>query len=69
MQKVRTFESFPVHDICPVCRTNNDGECVLVGIDGTGDGNIVEAIPVHLVCAVATNYNRSVGILYRRASN
>ena len=62
----RTFEQFPEDVTCPVCQTNDQGQCVLVQIDGTGDGNIAEAVPVHLACAVASNFRREIGVLYRR---
>jgi hypothetical protein len=65
---MRVFERFPDTDICRVCGTNREGKCVLVGIDGTSDGRIQEAIPLHLECAVATNYNAGLGIIYRRVN-
>lgn len=66
IEKPRTFETFPEKDVCPICGTNGKGECVLLPIDGTGDDGICEAIPVHLWCAVATNYSRNVSVIYRR---
>ena len=62
----RTFQHFPEDSVCPICRTSDDGECVLVQIDGTGDSKIAEAAPMHLSCAVASNFNRDVGVIYRR---
>lgn len=62
---LRTFDHFPKDKKCVVCGTNEDDQCVLVMIDGTGDGSISEAEPVHLGCAVATNYKREMGLLYR----
>lgn len=62
----RTFDSFPQASICPVCKTSDDKECVLVVIDGTGDGSIAEAQPVHLECAIVTNWNADIGVMYRR---
>lgn len=56
---------FPPIDICPVCGTNDDGRCVLIPIDGTGRDGIVESKCVHLACAVATNLNANVGVIYR----
>jgi len=63
--KLRTFDHFPKDKKCVVCGTNEDDQCILVVIDGTGDGSIAEAEPVHLGCAVATNYKREIGLLYR----
>jgi len=60
----RAFRHFPEESECPVCHTNDDGETVLVQIDGTSDGKIAEAQPVHLACAVAKHYRIDMGILY-----
>lgn len=35
---------------CPVCGTNADAPVVLVPIEGTEDGNLVEAKQVHSDC-------------------
>jgi hypothetical protein len=37
-------------DICPICRTNEDKETVLIPIPGTEEGNLLEAIQMHLDC-------------------
>lgn len=66
MVELRTFKHFPQTAECPVCHTHEDSKTVLIQIDGTGDGHIAEAAPVHLACAVATNFNKSVGVIYRR---
>jgi hypothetical protein len=49
---MRTFPHFnPAGDsLCPICGTNEDKETVLIPIQGTGDGNIYEAIQVHAEC-------------------
>ena len=60
-----TFDHFPEDKKCVVCGTNEDDKCVLVMTDGTGDGSIAKAEPVHLGCAVATNYNREMGFVDR----
>jgi hypothetical protein len=63
----RVFDHFPAHATCPVCGVSEDHPCVLVSIDGTANDGIVEALPVHLVCAAATNVATMDGrqILYR----
>lgn len=63
----RTFEEFPVSSTCPVCGTNNNGLTVLVPIDDTEEGNLVQCVPVHLACAVAQGYSLRAGLLYTRA--
>lgn len=65
-EKPRTFAHFPPETRCPICGTNDDAECLLVGIDGTVRDRIQEAQPIHLWCAVGTNYRKDIGILYRR---
>lgn len=67
IEKPCTFEHFPESAICPVCGTNEDAECILIQIDSTEKGNIAEAQPTHLWCAVAEQFNREVGVIYRRA--
>lgn len=62
--KPRTFEHFPKTATCPVCNTSDDGECILIGIDGTIEGRICQAKPVHLWCAVAEWFNAEAGVIY-----
>lgn len=69
MDKPRTFEHFPDDVKCPVCLTSKDAECLLIPIDGTHKERIAQAIPVHLWCAVATNYNKEMKVFYRRAGD
>lgn len=49
---MRVFDHYPQdsRDVCPVCQTRDDKPCVLIGIVGTQEGNIVEAVAVHLEC-------------------
>ncbi len=63
-EKVRTFEHFPETSICPICKTNDDGETILVAIDGTeSDGN-VQATVLHLSCAVVKQHNKDINVFY-----
>lgn len=68
---MRTFDHFPKDKICPMCGTGNDEPCALLEIDGTSDGKICEAVPVHVSCVTKGDlrYNREVGIFYKRAVN
>ena len=61
----RTFESFPEKMVCPICGTNNDGTTILIPIEGTGDGNIVEAKAMHLSCAIIKSWSEehSLGVV------
>lgn len=47
---MRTFKKFPEHTTCPVCNTNKDEVCVLIGISGTQEGHNIQAQPFHLKC-------------------
>jgi hypothetical protein len=35
---------------CPICGTDEDKEVVLIGVDGTQDGNLIESHQYHLSC-------------------
>jgi hypothetical protein len=35
---------------CPICHTSDDKPVVLIGIQGTKEGNIIEARQYHLEC-------------------
>ena len=63
----RIFDHFPQQSKCPLCGGNEDGPCVLIGIQGTqNDGNI-EAMPVHIECFGNPKrflINREVNVIY-----
>lgn len=66
---MRTFENFPQDKECPICNSNHNSECWLMLVDGTGDGNICVAVPVHVECTGRymigrMRYNRAHGIVY-----
>lgn len=65
---MRTFEHFPQESKCPLCGESTDKPCTLIGIDGTSDGSIEKAIPVHVECLHEAEYriNQKVGIIYTR---
>ena len=66
LRNLKAFESFPEEAVCPICKTNDDGQTLLLAIDGTGDGRIAAVKASHVACALATNINLSVGVIYRR---
>jgi hypothetical protein len=51
---MRTFKEFPKNTKCPICRTSDNKECVLVVIDGTQEGFNAQAQPFHLDCIELT---------------
>ena len=61
---MRTFDHFPKDIKCKICGTNDDKECILVPIDGTGDKNICEAIPTHVDCLAKIRYRKDLKIFY-----
>ena len=63
---MNTFEHFPDTTECPVCHTNKDGECVLIPVDGTEDGSIEQAKPVHVECLTGFRMNVNVGVIYKK---
>lgn len=67
----RTFEHFPDGIECIVCHTSEDKPCVLIAMDGTADGNIEEAKPVHVDCAIAERCVESNGsfLMYKKLSH
>ena len=70
----RVFQKFPKSVKCPICGTNRDGECWLMEIDGTDDGNNVEAVAVHTECTGrfmmgGMRYNREYEIVYYSVKN
>ncbi len=69
IEKPRTFAHFPKQSTCPVCGTSEDAECLLVPIDGTQKDRIAEAVPVHLWCAVAKQFQPAGKMLYRWAEH
>jgi len=62
---MKTFKHFPKNVTCPLCRTNKDKPCVLVGIDDTSEGNIEEAIPIHVDC-IELRYNKELNLFYQK---
>ena len=69
---MRTFDHFPKEKTCPLCGDSTDGKTVLIPIEGTNDGNIWQAQPVHLACIEPERLlpllaiNAEVGVLYAR---
>ena len=51
---MRVFKEFPKEFTCPICKTNDNKECVLVGKEGTQEGHNIEAQPFHLDCIQLT---------------
>ena len=47
---MRIFKEFPNSEICPICKTNTNTECVLIGITDTQEGNNMQAQCFHLNC-------------------
>jgi hypothetical protein len=62
---MRIFKNFPQDDICLICGKNTAGACSLVGMDGTQEGNIEQARPVHLNC-IELRLSAQTTILYQR---
>lgn len=65
---MRTFEHFPTDKMCKICGTNDDTPCILVPIDDTDEGNICEAVPVHVDCLAEIRLNKEAEIFYIRVA-
>ena len=67
----RIFPEFPNHCHCPICGTNRNMACFLIPIDGTDEGKICEAQPMHVVCVRESlakfRWNRDAGLIYMRS--
>ena len=61
--EMRTFESIGAGK-CLICGTNKKGKCFLAEKDGTSDGSISEAVPVHVDCLDGIHYSAQLGVLY-----
>ena len=53
---MKVFEHPNPSGICPICKTNEDKPCVLIGIDGTQEDNIIQCNMYHLECIDLTEY-------------
>ena len=64
---MRTFEhrNMKGKDTCPICKTNKDGETVLIAIDGTQKGNNVQAMQFHLAC-LELRWNKQHNFIYQK---
>jgi len=62
---MRTFKEFPEDSKCPICKTNENKECILIPIIETIDGNIAQAEIFHLDC-INLLYNKDSRIIYHK---
>ena len=63
------FDHFPSDQLCVLCESGDDSPCVLVPLDGVGDGRILEARPVHVDCLLdGMRINVGLGIVYKNFS-
>jgi len=51
--------------VCPICKTSDSGEIVLIGIIGTEEDNNIEAKQFHLKC-LNLRYDKTLGIVYQK---
>ena len=63
--KVFKKMSVETKQACPVCNTLEQKPVVLVSIAGTEDGNITEAVQVHLDC-LELCYHKDIGIIVQK---
>jgi len=58
---MRVFKEYPKDMKCPICKTNENKECVLAGIEGTQEGHNIQAQAVHLNCIDLTYLEKDKG--------
>lgn len=66
---LRFFDHYPEQQPCPLCGTSEDVPCILIGMDGTIEGDIEKAMPVHVRCMAdhrKWRINRNVGVIYAK---
>lgn len=51
--------------VCPICKTKDKKEVVLIPIVGKENGNNCEAIQIHLDC-LNLWYDEEIGIIYQK---
>jgi len=66
---MRTFKEMNKSgkETCPICRTQDEGEVVLIGVVGTEKGGNMVANQFHLKC-IDLLYDKSAGIIYQRVN-
>lgn len=64
---MRTFAEMNTSggDVCPICKTQNKGEIVLIGIVGTEEGMNMQAKQFHLKC-LELYYDPKLRLIYQR---
>lgn len=50
---------------CPICKTNDKKEVILIGITGTESGNNMQAEQFHLDC-INLIYDKEMNIIYQK---
>lgn len=50
---------------CPICKTREDKEIVLIGIIGTKSGNNIQAEQFHLDC-INLSYDKELNTFYQK---
>ena len=62
---MKVFDKFPKEQTCPICGTNMQGKCVLIGINGTQEGRNVKAQCFHLDC-IELLYDKRLSFLFQK---
>ena len=69
---MKICKRFPKETVCPICKTNENKECILIAIVGTGDKpnskfQNYESELIHVEC-LELWYDKEFSIIYQRIS-
>jgi hypothetical protein len=67
---MRIFEKMNTSgkEVCPICKTQNQKPVILIVKAGTREGNIAEAIQVHVDC-LELIYDKTHGLIYQKVED
>ena len=64
---MKVFKEFNAEgkDVCPICKTKDEKEVILIPILGTEEGGNCQALQFHLEC-LELSYDRRLGLIYQK---
>lgn len=63
---MKIFKELNKEGVCGICGKNSPGACILIPIDGSDEGNLVQGVQVHLECIeLRLNTANSESLIYQ----